>query len=76
MDFFIRDAESLIPVEVKSNDNATASLNNLLKKEKYPDVKYGIKLGYKNIGFNGRFYTFPYFLAFLLKRFVSTKHVI
>ena len=76
MDFFIRDAESLIPVEVKSNDNATASLNNLLKKEKYPDVKYGIKLGYKNIGFNGRFYTFPYFLAFLLKRFVSTNHVI
>ena len=44
MDFFVRDAESLIPVEVKSNDNATASLNNLLKEDKYPDVKYGIKL--------------------------------
>jgi predicted AAA+ superfamily ATPase len=76
MDFFIRDAESLIPVEVKSNDNATASLNNLLKKEKYPDVKYGIKLGYKNIAFNRRFYTFPYFLAFLLKRFLNSNHVI
>ena len=71
MDFFIRDASSLIPVEVKSNDNATASLNNLLKDDKYPDVKYGIKLGYKNIGFNGKFYTFPYFLTFLLKRFVA-----
>ena len=33
MDFFVRDAKSLIPVEVKSNDNATASLNNLLKKQ-------------------------------------------
>ena len=33
MDFFARDANSLIPVEVKSNDNATASLNNLLKKQ-------------------------------------------
>lgn len=76
MDFFVRDANSLIPVEVKSNDNATASLNNLLKKEKYPDVKYGIKLGYKNIGFNGRFYTFPYFLAFLLKRLLNSNHVI
>ena len=76
MDFFVRDAYSLIPVEVKSNDNATASLNNLLKKEKYPDVKYGIKLGYKNIGFNGRFYTFPYFLAFLLKRLLNSNHVI
>ena len=71
MDFFIRDASSLIPVEVKSNDNATASLNNLLKDDKYPDVKYGIKLGYKNIGFKGKFYTFPYFLTFLLKRFVA-----
>lgn len=56
---------------VKANDNATASLNNLLKEDKYPDVKYGIKLGYKNIGFNGKFYTFPYFLTFLLKRFVG-----
>lgn len=73
MDFFIRDADSLIPVEVKANDNATASLNNLLKADKYPDVRYGIKLGYKNIGFNGSFYTFPYFLTFLLKRFVAER---
>ena len=73
MDFFVRDADSLIPVEVKANDNATASLNNLLKADKYPDVKYGIKLGYKNIGFNGKFYTFPYFLAFLVKRFVGGR---
>lgn len=76
MDFFVRDANSLIPVEVKSNDNATASQNNLQKTGKYPDVKYGIKLGYKNIGFNGKFYTFPYFLAFLLKRFLNSNHVI
>ena len=73
MDFFVRDADSLIPVEVKANDNATASLNNLLKEDKYPDIKYGIKLGYKNIGFNGKFYTFPYFLTFLLKRFVAER---
>ena len=73
MDFFVRDADSLIPVEVKANDGATASLNNLLKEEKYPDVKYGIKLGYKNIGFNGKFYTFPYFLTFLLKRFIAER---
>ena len=71
MDFFIRDTNSLIPVEVKSNDGATASLNNLLKEDKYSDIRYGIKLGYKNIGFNGKFYTFPYFLTFLLKRFLS-----
>ena len=73
MDFFVRDANSLIPVEVKAKDNATISLNNLLKDDKYPDVKYGIKLCYKNIGFNGMFYTFPYFLTFLLKRFIAER---
>ena len=73
MDFFVRDKNSLIPVEVKANDGCTASLNNLIKNEKYPDIKYGIKLGYKNIGFNGKFYTFPYFLTFLLRRYLKEK---
>ena len=73
MDFFVRDANSLVPVEVKAKDNATASLNNLIKWDSYPDVKYGIKLGYKNIGWNGQFYTFPYFLTFLLKRFLKER---
>ena len=73
MDFFVRDSDSLIPVEVKANDGATISLRNLIEKDKYSDVKYGIKLGNKNIGFNGQFYTFPYFLTFLLKRFLKEK---
>ena len=71
MDFFVRDADSLIPVEVKAKDNATPSLNHLIDWKSYPDVKYGIKLGYKNIGWNGEFYTFPYFLGFFLKRFLK-----
>ena len=74
MDFFVRDAESLVPVEVKAEDGATISLNNLIDKEKYEDIKYGIKFGNKNIGFNGKFYTFPYFLAFLLKKFLKNKN--
>ena len=73
MDFFVRDADSLIPVEVKAKDGASASLNNLIKWNSYPDVKYGVKLGYKNIGWNGSFYTFPYFLTFLLKRFLKER---
>ena len=73
MDFFVRDKDSLIPVEVKANDNATISLNNLIDSEKFKDIKYGIKLCNKNIGFNGEFYTFPYFLTFLLKRFLKEK---
>ena len=73
MDFFVRDKNSLIPVEVKAIDGATVSLNNLIDNEKYSDIKYGIKFCYKNIGFNGKFYTFPYFLTFLLKRYLSEK---
>lgn len=73
MDFFVRDKHSLIPVEVKANDGATISLNKLIEKDKYSDISYGIKFGYKNIGSNGKFYTFPYFMAFLLKRFLKEK---
>ena len=71
MDFFVRDSDSLVPVEVKAKDGATASLNHLIDWPSYTDVSYGVKFGYKNIGWGGKFYTFPYFLAFLLKRFLK-----
>ena len=73
MDFFVRDADSLIPVEVKANDNSTPSLNKLIDKPEYADIRYGIKLGRKNIGWNGKFYTFPYFLTFMLKKWLKEK---
>lgn len=75
MDFFVRDANSLIPVEVKAKDGPTISLNNLIESDKYEDIKCGIKLCDKNIGFNGKIYTFPYFLTFLLKRFLKEKDI-
>ena len=75
MDFFVRDSDSLVPVEVKANDGATASLSNLINWKSYPDVHYGIKLGYRNIGWNGKFYTFPYFLTPFLKRFLRENTV-
>ena len=74
IDFFIRDKDSLIPVEVKANDNKTTSLNKMIDNDKYSDIKYGIKLCNKNIGFNGKFYTFPYFMTFLLKRYLKEKN--
>ncbi len=74
MDFFIRDMRTLIPVEVKANDNATPSLMKLTRQDgKYPDIRFGIKLCNKNIGFNGHFYTIPYFLTFLLKRWLKER---
>lgn len=72
MDFFVRDADSLIPVEVKADDGPGRSLVNMTSG-KHPDIKYGIKLCHKNIGFNGRFYTIPYFLTFMLRRFLREK---
>lgn len=73
MDFFVRDADSVVPIEVKANDSSTASLNRLISDPKFAEIKYGIKLCYKNIGFNGKFYTFPYFLGFLIKRFMMER---
>lgn len=74
MDFFLRDADSLIPVEVKAMDGSTKSLNRLIEDHnQYPDIRYGIKLGQKNIGWNGKFYTFPFPLAFLLKKWIQDR---
>lgn len=74
MDFMIRDIDSLVPVEVKAQDGATTSLNKLITQSQYEDIHYGIKLGNKNIGFNGKFYTFPYFLTGFLKRFLRERN--
>lgn len=70
IDFIIRSADSLIPIEVKASDNPTKSLRKLTEG-KNAEIKYGIKLCHKNIGFNGNFYTIPYFMTFSLKDFVS-----
>ena len=71
MDFFVRNKFSLVPVEVKAEDGSTISLNRLVNDAKYSDVKFGIKLARKNIGFNGKFYTVPYFLTFMMRRFLK-----
>ena len=73
MDFFIRDAESLIPVEVKARNGAAKSLRTLMDERAYPDIRYGIKLGDTNIGCTDKVITFPYALTFLLKRWVMER---
>ena len=70
-DFFLRTKKSLVPVEVKASNNRSRSLSELIKNERYADIKYGIKLCRANIGFENNIYTFPYFCAFLLKRFLK-----
>lgn len=72
-DFFVRSASDLIPVEVKSTNGRSKSLRTLISSEKYPDISYGIKLTSGNIGYSDNIYTFPYFCAFLLKRYLAEK---
>ena len=67
-DFFIRTADSLVPVEVKAANGKSKSLSTLIKSDHYPDIHFGIKLGMTNIGFENLIYTFPFFCGFLLKR--------
>ena len=74
-DFFVRTANTLIPLEVKSTNNKAKSLSLLVSSEKYSDIEYGIKLCAGNIGFNNGVYTFPYYCAFLLKRYLYEKNV-
>lgn len=71
IDFFARTTDLLIPIEIKASDGATRSLKRIINQDKYEDVKIGIKFANKNIGFNGEFYTFPYFTMFLLKDFLK-----
>lgn len=71
-DFFLRSATSLIPVEIKAKSGRSKSLRTLIDSEHYPDIRYGFKLSMNNIGHENRIYTFPYFCAFLLKRFMAT----
>lgn len=71
VEFIITDSSSLVPIEVKSLRKASASLKNLINKNEFLDVRYGIKLSESNIDFNGQYYTIPYALSFMIKRFIN-----
>ena len=71
MDFFLRDAESLVPVEVKAGSAKAKSLRTLVDGERYPDIKWGVKLARGNVGFADGILTLPHWSAFLLKRLMT-----
>ncbi len=70
-DFFVRTKEYLIPVEVKAKRGTAKSLKTLIQSEKYEDISWGIKFTAGNVGCSDNIYTFPYFCAFLLKRYLK-----
>ena len=73
VEFFVRDANNLIPIDVKATDGKVKSIKSFIEDKNIKDINFGIKLAEKNIGFENNIYTFPYFLTFLLKRFLSEK---
>ena len=72
IDFFLRTADHLVPVEVKAVNNKSKSLSTLIKNDRYADISFGIKLVRGNIGFSNNIYTFPSFCSFLLRRYIAT----
>lgn len=73
VEFLVRDANNLIPIDVKATDEKVKSIKSFIEDKNIKDINFGIKLAEKNIGFENNIYTFPYFLTFLLKRFLSEK---
>ncbi len=72
-DFFVRTQERLIPVEVKATRGTAKTLRTLIQSEKYPDISWGVKFTGGNIGCSDEICTFPYFCAFLLKRYLGNR---
>lgn len=72
-DFFVRTMRHLIPIEAKATNGRAKSLKELIDSDKYEDIHYGIKFIGGNIGFDKNIYSFPYFLAFLLKRYLAGR---
>ena len=71
MDFFVRRHDDLVPVEVKAKSGRAQSLKTLLKNEHYKDIRWGIKLHGGNVGWSSGILTLPYYVTFLLDRYLS-----
>ncbi len=72
-EFFVRTMNSLVPIEVKETSPKAKALRTFMQSDKYPDISWGIQLGKGNIGLVDDIYIFPYFCAFLLKRYLKDR---
>ena len=75
MDFLLRDAEHLVPVEVKAGSARAKSIRTMIESDHYPDICWGIKLARGNVGFDNGILTLPHWSAFLLKRMLSERQI-
>lgn len=68
VDFFLRIQKELLPLDVRAAGNNAKALSTVIKSEKYPDIRHGIRFSSGNIEVKDNILRFPYFCAFLLKR--------
>lgn len=73
MDFFLRTANRLVPVEVKAGSARAKSLRTLITSDRYPDISWGVKFIDGNVGFDNHVLTLPHWSAFLLRRLLADK---
>ena len=71
--FLLRDAEHLVPVEVKAGSGRAKSIRTMVGSDHYPDINWGIKLVKGNVGFDNGILTLPHWSAFLLRRMLSER---
>ena len=76
MEFFMRAAESLVPIEVKAGSARAKSLSTMIMSEHYPDITWGIKLKKGNVGFENDILTLPQWSAFLLRRLLQDSKLL
>lgn len=74
LDFVIRAKNMIVPIEVKKKKGSTKSMRTLINEKNCP-INKGIKLSLNNIGYDGDIVTMPYFLSFLLKRFIKESDI-
>ena len=70
---FLRTANNLVLVEVKSKNGKMKSMKTLIYSDKYDDISFVINLKHGNIGHDSDVYTFPYSCSFLVKSFLKQR---
>lgn len=70
-DFFVRARRRLLPVGVKAKRGTAKFLRTLIQSDRYPDIRYGVKLTAGNIGQENGIYSFPYFCTFPLREYLK-----
>lgn len=64
VEFIVETDDGVVPIEVKSSNGASRSLDRLLEN---PSVPYGIKFTNGNVGMSGKKVTLPHYMSMFLR---------